>query len=58
MGTQSVTYTYVVTNTSTGSTDPLTITSLIDDNGTPGNAADDVNLLTAGSFVRLGHQRE
>ena len=45
-----MTYSYVVTNTSTGSTDPLTITSLVDDNGTPANLADDVNLLTSGSF--------
>ena len=37
----SVTFTYNVTNTSTASTDPLTITSLIDDNGTSGNTSDD-----------------
>ncbi|MEK7424495.1 MAG: Calx-beta domain-containing protein, partial [Actinomycetota bacterium] len=36
-----------MTNTSAASTDPLTITSLSDDNGTPGNGVDDVDLLTA-----------
>jgi uncharacterized repeat protein (TIGR01451 family) len=41
-----VTYTYEVTNTSpAGAFDPLTLTSFVDDNGTPGNAVDDVNLL-------------
>src|SRR5206468_1248561 len=50
-GNQAVTYTYVVTNTSVASTDPLTLTALVDDNGTPGNLSDDVNLLTAGTFV-------
>jgi hypothetical protein len=40
-----VTYTYTVTNTSSASTDPLTLVSLVDDMGTPGNPGDDVNLL-------------
>src|SRR5258708_6907994 len=51
VGNQTVTYTYAVTNASPASTDPLTLVSLIDDNGTPGNTSDDVNLLTAGTFV-------
>ncbi|MBA1144223.1 hypothetical protein, partial [Mesorhizobium neociceri] len=42
----TVTYTYKVTNTSAdGAADPLTLTSLIDDNATPGDATDDINLL-------------
>ena len=45
-GDQTVTYRYALTNTSDASTDPLTITSLSDDNGTP-LTLDDVNLLTA-----------
>jgi hypothetical protein len=41
-----VTYTYVVTNTSpAGAFDPLLLTSFVDDNGTPGDESDDVNLL-------------
>ncbi len=43
-GTHDVTYTYVVTNTS-AVTDPLTLSSFTDDNGTPGDPSDDVNLL-------------
>jgi uncharacterized repeat protein (TIGR01451 family) len=41
-----VTYTYTVTNTSpAGAVDPLMLTSFVDDNGTPGDPSDDVNLL-------------
>ncbi|MER8574212.1 hypothetical protein NKH19_11960 [Mesorhizobium sp. M1338] len=41
-----VTYTYAVTNTSpAGAADPLTLTSLVDDNATPGSPGDDINLL-------------
>src|SRR5262249_25057583 len=41
-----ITYTYEVTNTSPGgAVDPLTLTSLVDDNGTPCDAGDDINLL-------------
>ncbi|MFC3324453.1 beta strand repeat-containing protein [Mesorhizobium cantuariense] len=41
-----VTYTYKVTNTSpAGALDPLTLTSLVDDNATPGSPGDDINLL-------------
>ena len=55
-GDQTVTYRYALTNTSDASTDPLTITSLSDDNGTPGNLLDDVNLLTAAGVTldRIG----
>ena len=49
-GGQSVTYTYAVTNTSASSTDPLTLTALVDDRGTAATG-DDVDLLTAGTFV-------
>ena len=49
-GGQSVTYTYEVTNTSASSTDPLTLTALVDDRGTAATG-DDVDLLTAGTFV-------
>ncbi|MBZ9883036.1 hypothetical protein LB535_11800 [Mesorhizobium sp. CA10] len=43
----TVTYTYKVTNTSAdGAGDPLTLTSLIDDNATPGDPSDDINLLS------------
>jgi hypothetical protein len=46
-GAQNVTYRYEITNTSAaGAFDPLTLTSLIDDNGTPGNTGDDINLLS------------
>lgn len=42
----TVTYTYEVTNTSAdGAADPLTLTSLIDDNATPNDTSDDINLL-------------
>ncbi|WP_192384660.1 hypothetical protein [Mesorhizobium silamurunense] len=42
-----VTYTYEVTNTSAaGAFDPLTLTSLVDDNATPGDTSDDIDLLT------------
>ena len=56
VGDQTVTYRYVLTNTSDASTDPLTITSLSDDNGTPGNLVDDVDLLTAAGVTldRIG----
>jgi hypothetical protein len=40
-----VTFTYHLTNDSTSPLDPLTLTTLVDDNGTPGNTADDINLL-------------
>ena len=50
-GGQSVTYTYELTNTSPASRTPLTLTSLVDDGGTPADTSDDVNLLTAGTFV-------
>ncbi|MBA1145253.1 hypothetical protein, partial [Mesorhizobium neociceri] len=41
-----VTYTYEVTNTSAaGAFDPLTLTALVDDNATPGDATDDIDLL-------------
>ncbi|MER9140240.1 hypothetical protein NKI20_28995 [Mesorhizobium sp. M0830] len=41
-----ITYTYAVTNTSlAGPADPLTLTSLVDDNATPGNPGDDIDLL-------------
>ncbi|HWP25852.1 MAG TPA: VWA domain-containing protein, partial [Xanthobacteraceae bacterium] len=37
-----ITYTYTVTNTSpAGASDPLSIVSISDDNGTPGNTSDD-----------------
>ncbi|MDX8489390.1 hypothetical protein, partial [Mesorhizobium humile] len=50
-----ITYTYEVTNTSTaGAADPLTLTSLIDDNATPGNTSDDINLL-AGFVANSSH---
>ncbi|MBZ9734859.1 hypothetical protein LB522_15790 [Mesorhizobium sp. CA9] len=46
-GAQNVTYHYEITNTSAaGAFDPLTLTSLVDDNGTPGNTGDDINLLS------------
>ncbi|MGH7893677.1 MAG: retention module-containing protein, partial [Candidatus Binatia bacterium] len=56
--TTEVTYTYTVTNTSSVGTDPLTITSLIDDNGTPGNTEDDFNVLTLGSVVKTGGDQD
>ncbi|MGX7894027.1 hypothetical protein [Tsuneonella sp. HG222] len=40
----SVTFTYAITNESTVSTDPLTIVTLIDDNGTPLDDLDDKDL--------------
>ena len=50
-GGESVTYTYAVTNTSASSTDrELTLTALVDDRGTAATG-DDVDLLTAGTFV-------
>jgi len=51
----SVTYTYTLTSQSSA-TDPLTVTSFIDDNGTPGalHAGDDVDLLTGASGTNLG----
>ena len=49
-------YKYVVTNTSSASTDnELTLTSLVDDRGTVG-VGDDVNLLSGpGSYGQLLH---
>ncbi len=42
----AVTYTYQITNeSSAGPLDPLTLTSLVDDNGTPGDTSDDIDLL-------------
>ena len=49
----TVRFTYVVSNTSAGS---MTVTGLVDDNATPGNAADDVRLGTGITAV-LGVQR-
>ena len=49
--TGPVTYTYVLTNTDPNPAvdpDPLTINTLIDDNGTPGNNADDFYLVQNG----------
>ena len=47
-----VTYTYEVTNVSPAPTDSeLLITSLIDDNATPGDMGDDIDLLVDGTFV-------
>lgn len=40
-----VTFTYSITNESGHSLDPLTLTSLVDDNGTPLDLTDDINLL-------------
>ena len=58
VGDQSVTYQYTVTNESSGSTDPLTLTTLVDDNGTTG---DDIDLLDGfvsgseyGSYYQTG----
>lgn len=45
-----ITYTYTLTNTSPGD-DALTLTSFIDDFGTPGDNTDDVDLLVDGTFV-------
>jgi hypothetical protein len=45
-----ITYTYTLTNTSPGD-DALTLTSFIDDNGTPADTSDDVDLLVDGTFV-------
>ena len=50
----SVTFTYSITNTSTTTLDPITLTELVDDNGTPLNLADDVNLLTGAVGTDLG----
>ncbi|RWC51840.1 hypothetical protein [Mesorhizobium sp.] len=45
-GAQNATYHYAITNTSpAGALDPLTLTSLVDDNGTPANTGDDIDLL-------------
>ena len=46
----SVTFTYDVTNISTTSLDPLTLTHLVDDIGTVATG-DDVDLLAHGTFV-------
>lgn len=40
----NVTYTYTLTSQSAAS-DPLTVLTLVDDNGTPGTPGDDINLL-------------
>ncbi len=47
----TVVYTYTVTNESAASTDPLTLTSLLDDNGTPGVTGDDKDILVVGTFA-------
>jgi len=49
-----VTFTYSITNTSTTTLDPLTLTELVDDNGTLLNLADDVDLLTGAIGTDLG----
>jgi len=50
-GSHEVTFKYTVTNTSLASTDPLTLKKLLDDNGTPDDATDDINLLAGyGTF--------
>ncbi|HZM78927.1 MAG TPA: hypothetical protein VFC19_24630, partial [Candidatus Limnocylindrales bacterium] len=47
--TGPVTYSYAVTNSSPqAAIDPLTVNSLIDDNGTPSNTGDDVSLVIGG----------
>lgn len=48
-----VTFTYVLTSQSSN-TDPLTLTSFIDDNATPGDTSDDIDLLTGASGTDLG----
>jgi len=48
-----VTFTYVLTSQSSN-TDPLRLTSFIDDNATPGNTSDDIDLLTGASGTNLG----
>lgn len=48
-----ITYTYTLTNTSPGP-DALTLTSFIDDFGTPGDDTDDIDLLTGASGTDLG----
>jgi hypothetical protein len=48
-----VTFTYVLTSQSS-STDPLTLTSFVDDNATPGDPSDDINLLLNASGTYLG----
>ncbi len=49
-----VTFTYEVSNTSASPTDPLTIISLVDDNGTPADASDDFDVLVTGTVVKSG----
>jgi hypothetical protein len=48
-----VTYTYTLTSQSSA-TDPLTLTSFVDDNGTTGDSSDDINLLFGASGTNLG----
>jgi hypothetical protein len=48
-----VTFTYTLTSQSSN-TDPLKLTSFIDDNATPGDTSDDINLLTGASGTDLG----
>ncbi len=49
----NVAFTYTITSQSSN-TDPLTVVSLIDDNGTPGDTSDDINLLLNASGTYLG----
>ncbi|HVJ71123.1 MAG TPA: hypothetical protein VM531_06410 [Sphingomicrobium sp.] len=49
--TTPVTFTYTLTNTSPSPFDPLTLVTLVDDNGTPGDTSDDVDLLAGTHFV-------
>ena len=51
-GGQTVTYRYAVTNTNTVSIDStLTLISLIDDNGTPGDTSDDLDLIASNAYI-------
>ena len=51
-GGQSFIYFYAVSHTGTAPTDsPLTLTSLIDDSGTPGDPSDDLDLIAINAYV-------
>src|SRR4029079_7104459 len=50
-----VTFTYSITNTSpAGTDDPITLTHLVDDAGTPGDTSDDFILFDGDSTLGLG----
>ncbi len=51
VGNPVVTFTYTLVNNSPAASDPLVLVSLVDDNGSTGNVADDLNIVALGTLV-------